>query len=100
MSDELTGTLVFLLDRKRGKILLAEKQRKVGAGCWNGYGGKKEPADKTMRDCAVRELSKESGGIKADPGDLELAAIITFTFKEAKGDDHPKQWKVWTYLLE
>ena len=51
--------------RKDGRILLGHKRRGMGAGKWNGFGGKREDGE-TMRECAARELFEESGLI-ADP---------------------------------
>lgn len=53
------STLVFLV--RDGCVYLANKKRKFGAGCLNGYGGKMQPEDKTIEDTAIRELREESG---------------------------------------
>lgn len=80
-------------------ITLAIKKKKIGAGKWNGYGGKPEPEDKMIRDTALRELFDESGkGIKADPEDLIPCALVDFYFFENKTDT--PNWSVVVYLLE
>jgi 8-oxo-dGTP pyrophosphatase MutT (NUDIX family) len=43
------------------EVLLAEKQKKIGAGLLNGFGGKVEPKDRTIYDTNVRETEEEIG---------------------------------------
>ena len=62
--------------RKDGRILLGHKRRGMGAGKWNGFGGKREDGE-TMRECAARELFEESGLI-ADPKAFEAAGRFIF----------------------
>ena len=50
--------------RKDGRILLGHKRRGMGAGKWNGFGGKREDGE-TMRECA-------------DPKDFEAAGDLYF----------------------
>ncbi|CAD7935733.1 unnamed protein product [Amoebophrya sp. A120] len=46
------------------KILLGFKKRGFGKGKWNGFGGKfEEGKDRTIRDCAARELLEECPGL-------------------------------------
>jgi 8-oxo-dGTP diphosphatase len=69
-----TATVCFPL---RGEeVLLARKTRKIGAGCWNGYGGGPESGESLLQ-AAVRELFEESG-LRALPEDLEKVAIMDF----------------------
>ena len=42
-------------------VLLAQKQKKLGAGFLNGFGGKIEPGDATIEDTNVREVEEEIG---------------------------------------
>jgi 8-oxo-dGTP pyrophosphatase MutT (NUDIX family) len=53
-------SLVMVMDPPARQILLGMKKRGFGEGKWNGFGGKKEPAE-TMAECAQRELREESG---------------------------------------
>ena len=63
--------------RKDGRILLGHKRRGMGAGKWNGFGGKREDGE-TMRECAARELFEESGLI-SDPS-WSHAGIVYFIY--------------------
>ena len=36
-------TLLFVIDKPQGRILLAMKKVRFGAGYWNGFGGGVEP---------------------------------------------------------
>lgn len=75
-------TLVF--PKRGGVVWLGLKKLKVGAGKWNGWGGKFDQGagDKTMEDCAVREVKQETGGLAMDPSRLTLAAVINFFILE------------------
>jgi 8-oxo-dGTP diphosphatase len=53
-------TLLFVLDKKAGKILLAMKKVRFGAGKYNGMGGHIEEGE-TPIAAAVREMFEESG---------------------------------------
>ena len=65
----MKATVILIM--KEGKVLLARKVKKIGAGMWNGYGGKSEPSDQSLRHTACRELYEESGmGIIVEPEDL------------------------------
>lgn len=68
---------------KEGKVLLALKTRKIGAGCWNGYGGGIENGE-TPISCAIRELEEESG-VKTKPENLEKVAIVNFHNTKSDG---------------
>lgn len=59
-------------------IFLAIKKAKVGAGLYNGWGGKLEPKDGgDVKVAACREFLEESGAV-AFPADLELMAVVSF----------------------
>lgn len=93
----MKATLVFPV--RNNFITLAIKKKKIGAGKWNGYGGKPEPEDKTIRDTALRELFDESGkGLTADPEDLIPCALVDFYFFENETDT--PNWSVVVYLLQ
>src|SRR6476469_9964907 len=69
------GTVVYPL--RDGKILLGYKTEKIGANCWNGYGGSYEDTDNDLEECAVRELEEESG-IVGETDSLTKIAIVDF----------------------
>ncbi|NUB89509.1 8-oxo-dGTP diphosphatase [Haloterrigena sp. SYSU A121-1] len=58
------------------EVLLIEKRRGLGAGWYNGPGGKLE-AGETPRECAVRE-TREEVGLEVDPAALEKAGELEF----------------------
>ncbi|MFJ8085551.1 bifunctional class I SAM-dependent methyltransferase/NUDIX hydrolase [Streptomyces sp. NPDC096205] len=65
----LTGAGVVVTD-PRGRVLLGWSVR----GVWELPGGKNS-ADEDFREAAVRELEEETG-LKADPGDARLLALL------------------------
>ena len=72
-----------VLPEKNDQVLLALKTDKIGAGCWNGYGGGVEN-DESILECATRELKEESG-LLADQKDLEKVAIADFYNEKSDG---------------
>lgn len=58
------------------RVLLMRKKRGVGAGLYNGPGGKVEPGE-TPRECAVREAREELG---IEVHDLEKVGELEFAF--------------------
>jgi 8-oxo-dGTP diphosphatase len=58
------------------RVLLMRKKRGVGAGLYNGPGGKVEP-DETPRACAVREVREELG---VEVQALEKVGELKFAF--------------------
>lgn len=68
---------------KDGKVLFGMKTRKIGMGCWNGYGGGIEDGESVV-ECAIRELEEESG-LKAMPDCLEKVAIVDFHNDKSDG---------------
>ena len=72
----LNATLVFLVRNRGAQVLLALKTKKIGAGCWNGYGGGIELGE-DPQGSAARELQEESGVVVL-PLDLEKVAIVDF----------------------
>lgn len=74
------ATLVYVIDEKTKKVLLAKKRRKIGIGKWFGYGGKFEPED--LGDpiaCLTREVLKETNNvIDLSIFDIELVGVIRF----------------------
>jgi 8-oxo-dGTP diphosphatase len=75
----LEATVCFLItyDTSQGyTLLLAKKQKKIGAGKWNGYGGGPEEGE-SMIEAAIRELYEETGrGIVAKRQDMEKVAVV------------------------
>jgi 8-oxo-dGTP diphosphatase len=58
------------------RVLLMRKKRGVGAGLYNGPGGKVEPHE-TPRECAIREAREE---LRVDLHDLEKVGELRFAF--------------------
>lgn len=82
------ATVVYLitnnticLAQKKQPIHTKGKELKKSAMTWNGYGGKREPEDASVRDTAVRELLEESG-VVAYPENLIPAGKLTFFWEE------------------
>jgi len=93
----LKATLVFPI--KNNQILLAKKMKKVGAGKWNGFGGKSELEDVSIRHTACRELFEESGlGIQTTPEKLIAKAVINFYFFDNQTNE--PNWLVAIYLVQ
>lgn len=81
---ETEATLCFPLrsrDDGTDEVLLIEKRRGLGAGWYNGPGGKREVSE-TPRECAIRETREEVG---LEVLDLEKAGELTFLLD---GDPH------------
>lgn len=70
-------TLCYI--EKNGCYLMLHRTKKQGdynGGKWIGIGGKFEPGE-SPEDCAVREISEETG-LAVLPQDLEYRGIVTF----------------------
>lgn len=81
---------------KDSKILMAmkpetkEKERKIGEGYWNGYGGGIDPGE-TSRNATIREVFEETDedknkGIIISPEHLEKVAVIDFHNHKIDGE--------------
>src|SRR5438105_802010 len=69
----------LVIPRRDGKIWLAVKKHKVGAGLLNGWGGKVNLSDRdNLELCAIREFNEETRTAQASAHDLEKAGIIDF----------------------
>jgi 8-oxo-dGTP pyrophosphatase MutT (NUDIX family) len=68
-----------------GKFFLQKKAAKIGAGCWNGYGGGVE-SNETIESSAIRELEEESG-IKGKEESLEKIAVVDFHNTKSDGKE-------------
>ncbi len=91
----LEASLLFPV--RDGRVHLALKKRKIGTGCWNGYGGGPEPEDGgDMRVTALRELLQE-GRVVGDPHHLKKVA--TCYFMNEKTDGTAFTVKVHAYIL-
>ncbi len=91
----MKATVVFVI--QNNKILLARKMKKIGAGKLNGYGGKPEPEDISIRHTACRELFEESGkGILVTPDNLSGESTVDFYFHDNKTTE--PNWSVVFYL--
>ncbi len=79
------------------EVFLGIKTKKIGAGLWNGWGGKEEDSDVSIRHAAVREFRQESGGMDTDVESLIPRALIDFFFpgNETDGCD----WSVAIYTV-
>ncbi|WP_267642648.1 8-oxo-dGTP diphosphatase [Haloarchaeobius amylolyticus] len=70
------ATLCFVCEDD--EVLLIEKKRGIGAGLYNGPGGKVEPGE-TPREAVVREVREE---VHLEVSDLSRLGDITFYFGE------------------
>ncbi len=71
--------------KKEGSMLLATKADKIGRGKLNGFGGKPEKGDMSIKHTASRELYEETGyGIAVHPLDLETCARVQFYFFDSE----------------
>jgi ADP-ribose pyrophosphatase len=65
------------------EILLGRKMKKIGQGCWNGYGGGIENGE-TPEQSMLREL-REEAGVTAEADALEKVAVMCFHNTKADG---------------
>ena len=79
----LEATLGFLV--KDEFVWLSMKKRKIGAGCFNGYGGGTEKGDKNLVEALKREV-KEECGVQISEKGLAKMAIIDFHNTTSKGE--------------
>jgi len=85
-----TATLCYVI--KDDKILLIKKKRGLGAGKWNGPGGKVDEGE-SIAEAAAREVYEEIGIVPDNPkkvGELEF-----FFGQESKID-----WHVHVFIAE
>jgi len=59
--------------------------KKIGAGCWNGYGGGIEPEDKNLVESLSREI-KEECGVEINTKATEKIAIVDFHNQKSDGE--------------
>jgi len=70
------GAVTLCLVVKEGRLLLARKMKKIGAGLWNGVGGKVEIEEEPIH-AMVREAQEELG---ITPTSYSAGAEIEFYF--------------------
>lgn len=68
------ATLIFLL--RDGEVMLIKKLRGIGAGFYNGPGGRMEDGE-TLEECAAREMKEEVGLAVRN---LEYSGLCHFNF--------------------
>ena len=64
---------------QNGKVLLGRKQRKHGAGYWNGFGGRLEDGE-TIQQAAIRECQEEIG---ITPTAITQAGMLMFHYPDS-----------------
>ncbi len=89
----LRATLCFLT--KDDKVLLAMKTKKIGQGCWNGYGGGIEQGETPLQSI-LRELSEEA---KVDVSTDSFDRVATVYFNNTKADGNTFVCKVYVFLV-
>jgi 8-oxo-dGTP diphosphatase len=89
--DAVLGYLI-----KDNRVLMARKAKKIGEGCWSGYGGGIDSGE-TETQALVRELKEESG-LTATEESLEKVAIIDF--HNTKSDGQKFICKVHIFLID
>ena len=100
-SDYTEASLCFPI--RGGEVLLAEKQKKIGAGFLNGFGGKAKEDDLDIYDTNIREVEEEIGiRIKAvkkfgevafhnPTNDKKLKKMMVHIFITTEWDGEPKE---------
>jgi len=74
------GTLIYVFND--GKMLLGSKKYGEAKGKLNGYGGKIEVTDGSVKEAALRELKEETGiAVKR----IEIHAVLNMKWGEDEG---------------
>ena len=85
------ATLCFPI--RDDEVLLAQKQKKIGAGLLNGFGGKAEINDKNIYDTNFRE-TKEEAGIR-----IKIAKKVgEIAFRNPSDDNELKNMRVHIFI--
>jgi len=71
-------TLVFVVDVDHRQVLLGLKKRGFGRGKWNGFGGKLNPGESTVK-AAVREVFEESSLVVALESLVPAGEVVFLT---------------------
>lgn len=82
-AEKILEDAVLCFPVREGRVLLALKQRHIGAGRYNGYGGGIEPGE-TEVEAVCREVPEE-GGFRVSPERLEKAAVVRFRNRTEEG---------------
>lgn len=61
MNEMVSTDATLCFPVRDGRVLLAEKQKKIGAGLLNGFGGKAESGDTDIAGTNAREVAEEIG---------------------------------------
>ncbi|HEY1037686.1 MAG TPA: NUDIX domain-containing protein [Candidatus Paceibacterota bacterium] len=59
-------------------VFLALKKQKIGAGFLNGWGGKMDEGDESLKSAALREFKEETGGAVGNPDKTTWVGMIDF----------------------
>ncbi len=73
------ATICYLIDKDKNRILLGRKKYGVAKGILNGFGGKVEEADKSIKDAVIREFFEETSVTLIKP---TLSGIIHFHYQD------------------
>ena len=74
------GVTTIAIVQSGDQVLLGKKKKGLGAGYWNGFGGKVE-AGETVAAAAARELTEESGLVAHM---LDLVGIVRVSYLDQK----------------
>lgn len=80
----IEATLVFPISGNNVLLALGKPDKKIGANCRNGYGGKNEAGESAV-ECIMRELPEESGGVTVSAGDVKQVASVDFYNEKKNG---------------
>ncbi len=72
------ATLLFVIERERGRVLLIEKKRGLGAGKVNAPGGRIERGEEALA-CAIREVEEE---LRVTPTGVRETGELSFQFAD------------------
>lgn len=90
----LNAVLCFLVKDKQ--VLLARKAKKIGEGCWCGYGGGIDEGETELQ--ANQRETKEESGVEIDSSSLEKVALVDF--HNTKSDGTTFVCRVHVYLAD
>ena len=94
MKKDLSKTkrvMTLCLLRKGNDLLMGMKKLKLGAGYYNGFGGKLDPGE-TLEECLIREVKEESG---LDLLKFEKRGVMSFELDEYINEVHVYEGISW-----